>query len=142
MGPNFTNVRHISATQLEVTGVFDTHGAVIDEVVIRILVIPENTVAMVKPMVGEARLSGLTTTPPLPTAPPFPPGRTNDTLVTGAFSGVVTAPPNTYTVEIGDPVRIIGIAVAIKAPEAPADPQDPPGFETFTWCVTVEVVGP
>ena len=41
MGPNFDKVEFLSDTALMVNGTFDTHCEVIDDVVIRILVIPE-----------------------------------------------------------------------------------------------------
>ena len=39
---------------------------------------------------------------------------------------------------VGDTVRLIGVSVAVKAAEAKEPPEapDPPGFETFTWCVS------
>ena len=122
MGPNFDKARFISATKLKVSGKFDTHAEVIDEVIIRILAIPEgHAAAMTKPMVGDARVGGEDA-----------PLNTIDNLTNGSFEGTVTGPTGSYTVAVGDTVRLIGLSVAIKAPEAP----DPPGFETFTWCVS------
>jgi hypothetical protein len=131
VGPNFDKARFISATKLKVSGKFDTHAEVIDEVIIRILAIPEgHAAAMTKPMVGDARVGGEDA--PLNTIDNLTNGSFEGTLTNGSFEGTVTGPTGSYTVAVGDTVRLIGLSVAIKAPEAP----DPPGFETFTWCVS------
>ena len=129
VGPNFDKARLISATKLKVSGEFDTHAEVIDEVIIRILAIPEgHATSMTNPMVGEARVGGEDA-----------PLNTIANLTNGSFEGTVTGPTGSYTVAVGDTVRLIGLSVAIKAPDvaikAP-DAPDPPGFETFTWCVS------
>ena len=129
IAPKFNDVNWLSGASVDVTGEFATHESVIDYVFIRILVIPDGTdpavpsPALTKPMVGDAKVSTFTTT---------------GSIQTGTFSGQVNAPSNPgYTVARGERVRVIGIAVAIKAPETAVapEPQDPPGFETFTWCV-------
>ena len=119
MGPNFDKARLDSATSLVVSGKFDTHAEVIGDVIIRILVVPEgHAAALTNPMVGEATFAA--------------PLTTTGGLTNGSFTGTVTGPGGSYTVAVGDTVRLIGVSVAVKAPEAP----DPPGFETFTWCVS------
>ena len=124
MGPNFKKAEFISDTSLKVTGTFDTHSEVIGDVIIRILVIPEgHAAAMTNPMVGQAERFTLST---------------SNNLTSGSFKGTVTGPKDSYTVAVGDTVRLIGVSVAVKAAEAKEPPEapDPAGFETFTWCVS------
>jgi hypothetical protein len=140
VGPRFEKASFLSSTSLEVNGRFETHAEVIDDVIIRIVVIPEGHIAaLTSPMVGEAKVAASAlTTINVPTT-----GRPDDKLTYGSFAGTVTVPPGgTYAVAVGDTVRLIGLSVAVKAPDDPVAPnsQDPPGFETFTWCVSREVV--
>jgi hypothetical protein len=130
MGPNFFNLRLInSGADLEVSGTFDTHGDVIDDVLIRFLIIP-NTIpaALTGPIVGTATIPH----------DDLNPGPQSCRITSGNFSATV---PNNYGLAADDKARAIGITVAVKAvdPPGPVDPQDAPAFETFTWCVNVKV---
>jgi len=136
MGPNFQDVNFVSPTSVDVTGTFDTHATVFGDVIVRILVIPFNdsdptktAAALQNPMVGQTVVGPSNPGFPLTTTPP---------LTTGSFAGTASVAPGHYTVAPGDKVRLIGITVAVKAPDVatPPTPQDPPAFETFTWCVT------
>ncbi len=99
-------------------GPFETNGEVIDDVVVRFLIIgDEQTV----PMFGTATVPASAMTK---SAPP-------DVVSRGRFSSTVADCRFTA----GAKVRAIGISVAVKR----ADPPDPPAFETFTWCVKFEV---
>ena len=147
MGPNFQDATVVAPNKVRVTGTFDTHAEVRDEVVVRVLVIPDNTpAALTKPMVGEARLTGPGTVagsgPAVTTKVPDP-THADEKLTSGTFEATAIVPSDaTYTVTREQRVRIIGVVVSIKTPPdaTPPDPQDPPGFETFTWCVGRELL--
>jgi len=135
VGPKFDHPILKSTTELEISGQFDTHANVIGDVIVGFMIIPEKPGALNDPIVGEAKLThGLLTTSADSANP--------DVSVTGGtFSTIVG---NRYDLVVGDAVRVIGLSVAVKAPEPPvgSDPQDPPGFETYTWCVNRTVVAP
>ena len=54
-------------------------------------------------------------------------------ITTGKFSAIVPNPG----LSPDERVRAIGLSVTVKDAG-----DDPPAFETFTWCVSVHVVGP
>jgi hypothetical protein len=116
--------------KLDVHGVFDTDGDVIDEVMVRFVLIPDETpAALSNPIVGTATIgaSGLA---PLGSAPAIQHAEFEETI------------DNLFDLRPDAKVRGIGIAVAVKRSDPPVPPsthQDPPGFETFTWCVNLKV---
>src|SRR5207244_3389481 len=102
MGPNFDKARFVSPVSLEVSGTFDTHAEVFEDVIVRILVVPEgHSVALTNPMVGEARFAA-----PDPISVPTA-GRADDKLTSATFTAQVTGPSSAYIVAVGDRVRII-----------------------------------
>jgi hypothetical protein len=119
MGPKFDRIAVLANGDLLVEGPFETHGEVIDDVVVRFLIMGEGQTA---PIFGTATLatSGLTKS-----------GTAPDVVSRGRFSATVTDSRLTA----GTKVRGIGLSVAVKR----ADPPDPPAFETFTWCVNFDV---
>jgi len=139
MGPNFKDPVRRSATQLEVEGSFDTHGEVIGNVMIGFLIIPaDNTEALTEPITGIVTLTNDQLTTRTPDA--------NDAdvkITSGEF--VKADVSNTFDLREGDKVRVIGLAVAVKAGEPAVGgngPPDAPAFQTYTWCVDRKVVGP
>jgi hypothetical protein len=132
MGPNFANPVLLANGNLQVAGTFDTHGEVIDDVVIRFVIIPEgNLAALVDPLVGTAIIRRAALTKPCGNDPAC-------RVHHGEFSAEV---PNKFGNSAGDKARAIGLSVALKRsdPPGPYNSQDPPAFETFTWCVNVEI---
>ena len=127
MGPKFNDLMLLGNGKLEVSGPFDTHGEVLDDVVVRFLIIADD----------KQTIFGTATIP-------------NDKLAPCSAPIVNTHPVRTRNhkrdvqrdrrhdpgLRVGDRVRAIGLSVAVKK----ADGHDPPAFETFTWCVTVKVV--
>ena len=114
--------------KLEVGGVFITHGDVIGEVKVRFVLIPENEpAALTDPIIGTATIIDV------------PPADSGSEIRRAAFTEEVD---NRFNLVKRQTVRGIGIAVAVKKPDPPASPSahpDPPAFETFTWCVNLEV---
>jgi hypothetical protein len=119
MGPKFDKIELLANGDLLVEGPFETHGEVIDDVVVRFLIIGEQ---QTDPIFGTATLakSALTKS-----------GTAPNVASCGRFSAIVTDSRLTA----GTKVRGIGLSVAVKR----ADDPDPPAFETFTWCVNKEV---
>ena len=146
MGPKFNDLKLLSNGKLEVSGPFDTHGAVLDEVVVRFLIIPAdhdeesrtnadeesrtNANEESKIIYGTAVINELD---PCECPNCESPSRKDAQLTSGTFREIVDNHPG---LEVGDRARAIGLSVAVKK----ADGHDPPAFETFTWCVTVKVV--
>ena len=120
MGPKFDKIA-LDNGKLIVEGPFETHGEVVDDVVVRIVIVVDATP---RERFGTATLpkSAMTTS-----------GKGDDMVSRGRFSGTV----NGKGVEVGATVRAIGLSVAPKR----ADHPDPSAFETFNWCVKFEVTG-
>ena len=121
MGPRFDKIELLAGGGLLVEGPFETHGEVIDDVIVRFLVIGEGHAA---PIFGTATLANSALTKS---------GTDPDVVSRGRFSATVAG----SGLAVDAKVRAIGLAVAVKR----AAPHDPPAFETFTWCVTVKVTG-
>ena len=119
MGPRFDTIALVAGGKVLVKGPFETHGEVVDDVVVRFLIIEDG-----KP----DPITGTTTLPP--TALPQS-GTGDDVISRGEFSATVAASGLAKDAT----VRAIGILIAVKR----ADPPDPPAFETFTWCVKFKV---
>jgi hypothetical protein len=119
MGPRFDKIALLGNGDLLVEGPFETHGEVVDDVVVRILIVTDE-VPRERFSTATVRNSAVTKS-----------GTAPDVISRGRFSGIVTG----SDLKVDDRVRAIGISVAAKR----ADPPDPPGFETFTWCVTLKV---
>ena len=124
MGPRFERLQLDANGNLTVEGPFETYGEVIGDVAVRFLII------------GKERTT-IDSTTTVTAAPPATFGSgpgvspASSVLITsGRFSA--TVPASDFAV--GDEVRAIGLAVAVKK----AHP-DPPAFETFTWCVNIKV---
>ena len=118
--------------ELEVAGPFDTHGEVLDDVVVRFLIIPDGSNT---PIFGTAKIPNdelKNVTAPIETTH----AEDERSITSGTFRKTVDV--HTEASRVGDQVRAIGLSVAVKK----ADGHDPPAFETFTWCVTVQVVRP
>src|SRR3954471_5159069 len=115
----FDKLQLIGPNELLVEGPFETHGDVIGDVTVKILIIRDGQNSDPKFAIA--------------TVTPEPPDPTKPGLFTGRFSAIVEAPG---FFRRDDEVRAIGISVALKTtpPTAPVPP-DPPSFETFTWCV-------
>jgi hypothetical protein len=116
MGPKFDNLILLDSGELEVKGPFETNGRVLDHVVIRFLIIADDK----QTIFGTATIDQ-------DALRPDDPGRG---ITSGTFSAIVPNPglrPNEH-------VRAIGLSVTVKDAG-----DDPPAFETFTWCVTVKV---
>jgi len=122
MGPKFTKIALDADGNLLVEGPFEIHGRVVDDVVVRYLIMapgnPEPIVAGTTTLLKSA----VTTS-----------GADPDVVSKGTFSATVPG----SGLAVGADVRAIGISVAVKR----ADPPDPPAFETFTWCVKFKVTG-
>ena len=121
MGPKFDNLILLNSGELKVKGPFETNGKVLDHVVVRFLIIPDGK----ETIFGTATIAqrDLRTFPPDPHDP-------DAAITSGRFSATVPNPglrPNEH-------VRAIGLSVTVKDAG-----DDPPAFETFTWCVTVKV---
>jgi hypothetical protein len=128
MGPKFENPI-LDGNDLEVWGPFDTHGDVLDDVVVRFLIIKDGSNT---PIFGTAKIPNNELKKcECSDCEDQAPGAK---ITSGTFSKTV----RNQGLRVGDRVRAIGLSVAVKK----ADGHDPPAFETFTWCVTVEVVGP
>src|SRR5690348_9766712 len=139
MGPNFKNPVRRSATQLEVEGRFDTHGEVIGNVMIGFLIIPaDNAEALTEPITGIVTLTNDQLTTRTPDA------NDDDVKITsGEF--VKADVSNTFDIQVGAKVRVIGLSVAVKAGEPAVGrggQPDAPAFQTYTWCVDRTVVAP
>jgi hypothetical protein len=122
MGPKFRDPILLPNGKLEVEGPFETDGEVLDKVVVRFLIIPDESKT---PIFGTATIARLRIFRPDPTKPDL-------AITRGTFRATV---PNSAGLRVGDRVRAIGLSVAVKRADSP----DPPAFETFTWCVTREV---
>ena len=148
MGPKFNDLKLLSNGKLEVSGPFDTHGEVLDEVVVRFLIVPADRDEDSKTNADEESrtnakeeskiIYGTAVIPNNKLAPCKCPdcehtSRKDAQLTSGTFREIVDNDPG---LEVGDRARAIGLSVAVKK----ADGHDPPAFETFTWCVTVKVV--
>ena len=134
MGPNFANPVLDSDGNLVVSGTFDTHGSVIDDVLVRFLIIPEgNIAALTDPLVGTATIPNASLTPVG--------GDPACKIQHGNWSATV---PNKFGLPAGAKARGIGISVAVKRsdPPGPVNSQDAPALEAFTWCVNLEVQPP
>jgi hypothetical protein len=119
MGPKFTKIALVAGGKVLVEGPFETHGEVIDDVVVRFLIIEDE-----KP-------DAIAGTATLPKSEVTKSGTGDDAISRGTFSATVAA----QGLEKDATVRAIGILVAVKR----ADHPDPPAFETFTWCVKFKV---
>jgi hypothetical protein len=122
MGPRFENPVLLPNGDLKVEGPFETYGEVIDDVVIRFLIMGNGH--GLPPILGTATLAQddlKRDTHP-----------NGDVITRGVFSKTV---PNSLGLRRGARVRGIGLAVAVKR----SDDDDPPAFETFTWCVNLVV---
>jgi hypothetical protein len=128
MGPKFENPI-LDGNDLEVRGPFDTHGDVLDDVVVRFLIIKDGSNT---PIFGTAKI------PNNELKKCECPDCEDQALGAKITSGTFSKTVRNQGLRVGDRVRAIGLSVAVKK----ADGHDPPAFETFTWCVTVEVVGP
>ena len=119
MGPKFDKIALSQTAKLLVEGPFETHGEVIDDVVVRILIRGEGiTAPEPSPLRHWADLIG--------DSPAQPPHSTGAVQYQRAGSGLA----------VGRKVLAIGLSVAERA-----DHPDPSAFETFTWCVRVKVIG-
>jgi hypothetical protein len=124
MGPKFSNPVLLPTGQLQIGGVFDTHGEVVEDVLIRFLLIPDDMpIALTEPIIGTATIAN---------AALASRGDPDSTVTHGEFSETVE---NKFGLRAGHRARGIATSIAVKASDAP----DPPAFETFTWCVNVEV---
>lgn len=138
-GPKFDDAVLNPDNSIEVSGQFDTHADVIGDVIVGFLIIPDGVAgALMDPIVGEAKLNRGVLTKTAASA-----GNSEVFITSGRFTTTVN---NKFglTIEDGKPppsLRIIGLSVAIKAPDG-AEPNDPPGFETYTWCVNRKLVAP
>jgi hypothetical protein len=129
MGPKFDNLILLDSGELEVKGPFETNGRVLDHVVIRFLIIDKSD----KPVFGTATIpQGKLDFSECPPPGPSDTADRDRGITSGRFKEKVTPNPG---LSLGDKVRAIGLSVAVKDAH-----HDPPAFETFTWCVTVEVV--
>ena len=135
MGPKFKDPT-LRGDELEVSGPFDTHGEVLDDVVVRFLIIKDGSNT---PIFGTAKI------PNDELKECDCPDCEDQTLEDQTVRAKITSGTFSKTIDVrnrglrvGDSVRAIGLSVAVKK----ADGHDPPAFETFTWCVTVHVVGP
>ncbi|HSS75062.1 MAG TPA: hypothetical protein VLK53_15990 [Gaiellaceae bacterium] len=126
MGPKFKDPI-LRGDQLEVSGPFDTHGEVLDYVLVRFLIIKEGS----NPIFGTASIPNNELK-----ECDCPDCEDHAKITSGTFRKTVDV--QNRGLRVGDRVRAIGLSVAVKK----ADGHDPPAFETFTWCVTVHVVGP
>ena len=125
----FDKLVRLRPKEFEVGGVFVTHGGVIGDVTIRFVLIPDREPkARTNPIVGTATIDN---------APSDPKSGISETRFTAEANHSSLDP------QPGTVVRGIGIAVAVKKPDPPDsssnDHPDPPGFETFTWCVNLHV---
>lgn len=119
MGPKFDKIELLANGKVLVEGPFETHGEVVDDVLVRFLIIEDG-----KP-------DAIAGTATLPKSAVTKSGTGDDVLSRGTFSATVPA----SGLAKGATVRAIGILVAVKR----ADHPDPPAFETFTWCVKFKV---
>ena len=120
VGPKFDKVVLLPSGKLLVEGPFETHGEVVDDVFVRIVIVAE-----------DARPLERFGTATLPKSDVSTSGRGDDVLSRGRFSGTVDG----SGLEVGDTVRVIGLSVAAKR----ADPPDPSVLEASNWCVRFEV---
>jgi hypothetical protein len=121
MGPRFDKIALLPDGKLLVEGPFETHGEVVDDVVVRFAIAAD---AIPRERFGIAILhkSSLATS-----------GTAADLISRGRFSGTVSG----SGLAVGNTVRAIGLSVAPKRADSP----DPSAFETFTWCVRFDVTG-
>jgi hypothetical protein len=130
MGPKFYDPV-LRGNDLEVSGPFETHGAVVDDVLVRFVISSGPTAPSI---IGTATIDKATLDP-LTAIPTGLTGADELEITRGTFSATVS---NTSGLNIGDKVRGIGIAVVLKGAPSP----EPPAFETFTWCVNLVVKAP
>jgi hypothetical protein len=125
MGPRFDKLQVDANGNLTVEGPFETYGELIGDVAVRFLIIgKDRTTIDSTTNVSADQPATFSSDPGASTA--------SSVLVTsGTFSA--TVPDSDFVA--GDDVRAIGLAVAVKKAEHP----NPPGFETFTWCVNLKV---
>jgi len=118
MGPKFDKIALLANGDLLVEGPFETHGQVVDDVVVRIVIAADRSP---REHYGTAWVhkAGVA----MSAAP--------DSVSHGRFSTLMSG----SDLHVGDKVRAIGLSVALKR----ADPPDPSAFETFTWCMRFEV---
>jgi len=121
MGPRFDKIELLASGDLVVEGPFETHGEVVDDVVVR-FVIAADAIPRERFGIATVHKSSLATS-----------GTAADLISRGRFSGTVSG----SGLAVGNTVRAIGLSVAPKR----ADPPDPSAFETFTWCVRFDVTG-
>ena len=118
MGTKFDKI-FLADGDLHVEGPFETHGEVVDDVVVRFVIAAD---ASPRERFGIAIVdkSSLAMS-----------GTATDRISRGRFSGTVSG----SGLAVGNTVRAIGVSVAPKR----ADHPDPSAFETFTWCVRFDV---
>jgi hypothetical protein len=119
MGPKFDRIALLANGKLVVEGPFETHGDVVADVFVRIVI------------VADARPLERFGTATLRKSAVSKSGTGDDVISRGRFSGTVDG----SGLEVGDTVRAIGLSIAAKR----ADPPDPSAFEAFNWCVRFEV---
>jgi hypothetical protein len=120
VGPKFDKIVLLASGKLLVEGPFETHGEVVDDVFVRIVIVAEDATPLERFGTATLPKSDVSTS-----------GTGDDMLSRGRFSGTVDG----SGLEVGDTVRAIGLSVAAKR----ADPPDPSAFEATQWCVPVEV---
>jgi hypothetical protein len=125
MGPNFDKILLVAGDDLLVEGPFETHGKVVDDVLVRIVISHNGTESYATATVLKSAVTTSGTAP--------------DVISRARFSTTVSVPG----IAVGATVRAIGLSVALKRadPPPPPDHRDPSAFETFTWCVTRKVTG-
>jgi hypothetical protein len=128
MGPKF-NDPILDGGDITVSGPFETHGRVVDDVVVRFLVVGDTAAQTI---IGTATLPNVNLTR---TTRSIGGGLPDLELTRGDFSVTV---PNSARFKVDDKVRGIGLSAVLKA----GDGTDPPAFETFTWCVNLTVAAP
>jgi len=146
MGPKFHDLKLLDNGKLEVSGPFDTHGEVLDDVVVRFLIIPADHDEESRTNQDEESRTNSDEESRIIYGTATIPNNALERcqcsdcerlsrgaqITSGTFRKIVDNRPG---LEVGDHVRAIGLSVAVKK----ADGHDPPAFETFTWCVTVKV---
>jgi hypothetical protein len=139
MGPNFKDPVLVDADTLKVEGSFDTHGEVIGDVTIGFLIIPKQMDdALIAP------ISDIVVLPHIDLDKSAPdPAKPGVEITHGDFQKADVS-NDQYHLGVGHEVRVIGLAVSVKAGGTPdgAARRDAPAFETFTWCVDRKVVAP
>jgi hypothetical protein len=120
MGPKFDKIALLANGKLLVEGPFETHGEVVDDVFVRIVIVAEHATPLERFGTATLRKSEVSKC-----------GTGDDVLSRGRFKGTVDG----SGLQVGDTVRAIGLSVAAKR----ADPPDPSAFEAFNWCVRFKV---